>query len=259
VSRWQYRDAGFPGDEFSRRVVTEAARHLADDGFASVIVSWLAESEDEPDEHVQEWLEPSKCDAWILALSGSDVLDHAAGWNEHLSTDPVAYGAAIDEWTRYFDDLGTAWITEGGVVMHKRPGDDHIVRADVVDEDELEFASDQVARVFAAFEALARDGDTILERRLRLVEDVRFDQRLDHTGAVLSTFLALDEGTNPYVELELETADVLIELNGKRTLERAVDRVARREKLSKRDTAALARDARRMARNLLELGALELP
>src|SRR3989442_659651 len=27
-ARWQYRDAGFPGDEFSRLVVTSAAAHL---------------------------------------------------------------------------------------------------------------------------------------------------------------------------------------------------------------------------------------
>ena len=41
-ARWQYRDAGYPGDEFSRLVVTSAAAHLADDGFAAVLVSWLA-------------------------------------------------------------------------------------------------------------------------------------------------------------------------------------------------------------------------
>jgi methylase of polypeptide subunit release factors len=257
VSRWQYRDAGFPADELSRRVVTEAARHLADDGFAAVLVSWLAESKDEPDEHVRDWLESSGCDAWILGLSGSDVLDHAAGWNEHLSADPVVYGDAIDEWTQYFDGLGAEWVTEGGVVMHKRAGDRHVVRADPVDEDELEFASDQIARVFSAFEAFARDGDAALDGRLRLVEDVRFDQELDRTGAVASTVLVLAEGTCPDLELELDTADVLIELDGKRTLDRAVDRIARREKLSKRQATALRRDARRAARELLQLGALE--
>jgi methylase of polypeptide subunit release factors len=256
VSRWQYRDAGFPADELSRRVVVEAARHLAEDGFASVMVSWLAESEDEPDEHVRAWLDGSGCDAWILGLSGSDVLDHAAGWNEHLSADPAAYGAAIDEWTRYFEDLGTAWVTEGAVVMHKRAGHRHIVRANPVDEDELEFASDQLARVFSTFAAVAHDGDAVLDGRLRLVDDVRFDQELDHTGAVVSTVLVLDEGTCPDLELDLDTADVLIELDGKRTLDRAVERVARREKLSKRQMSALRRDARRAARELLELGAL---
>ena len=257
VSRWQYRDAGFPADEFSRRVVVEAAQHLADDGFASVMVSWLAEFEDEPDEHVREWLASSGCDAWILGLSGSDPLDHAAGWIERISSDE-AYEASLDEWTRYFADLGAAWITEGGVVMHRRAGSRHVVRADLVDEDELEFASDQIARVFAAFEAIARDGDAVLDRRLRLVEDVRFDQELDHTGEITSTVLALDEGTCPDLELEADTADALTELDGETTLDEAAERVARREELSSRETRALRRDLRTAARELLELGALEM-
>ena len=255
-SKWQYRDAGFPADELSRRVVVEAARHLADDGYASLLVSWLAESEDEPDAHVREWLAESGCDAWILGLSGSDPLDHAAGWIE--AADNAAYDAAIDEWVRYFEDLGAAWISEGGVVMHRRSGARHLVRADPVDEDELEFASDQIERVFSAFAALAEDGDAVLDARLRLVEEVRFDQELDYTGAVTSTLLVLDEGTCPDFELELDTADVLIELGEGTTLARAVRSVAKREQLSERATTALQRDARRVARELLEVGALEL-
>lgn len=257
-SRWQYRDAGFHADELSRQVVTQAAEHLADDGFASVLVSWLAASPDEPDEHVCEWLDGNGCDAWILGLSGSDPLDHAAGWNDHLAPDPVAYNAALDEWTAYFDALGAHWITEGAVLMHRRDGAANIVRADAVDEDELEFASDQIERVFTALAALAEDGDAVLERRFRLADDARFDQELDRTGAVTSTVLLLDEGTCPDVEVDLETAEVLTALDGATTLEQAVHRVARREDLSKREAADLHRDARRVARDLLELGVLEL-
>jgi methylase of polypeptide subunit release factors len=256
--KWAYRDAGFHGDELSRRVVTQAAEQLADDGFASVLVSWLAASADEPDEHVYSWLEGNGCDAWILGLSGSDPVDHAAGWNEHLSSDPEAYAAAIDEWSAYFDDLGAGWITEGGVVMHRRAGDHHIVRADAVDEDELEFASDQIERMFTALAALAQEGDAVLNRRLRLAEDVRFDQELDRTGAVTSTMLVLDEGTCPDVEVDLETAEVLTALDGATTLDQAVQRVARREELSKRELAALRRETRQLARELLEIGVLEL-
>lgn len=256
--KWAYRDAGFHGDELSRRVVTQAAEQLADDGFASVLVSWLAASADEPDEHVYAWLEGNGCDAWILGLSGSDPVDHAAGWNEHLSSDPDAYAAAIDEWSAYFEDLGAGWITEGGVVMHRRAGDHHIVRADAVDEDELEFASDQIERMFTALAALAQEGDAVLNRRLRLAEDVRFDQELDRTGAVTSTMLVLDEGTCPDVEVDLETAEVLTALDGATTLDQAVQRVARREELSKRELAALRRETRQLARELLEIGVLEL-
>jgi methylase of polypeptide subunit release factors len=257
-ARWQYRDAGFPGDEFSRLVVTSAAQHLADDGFASVLVSWLAPSEDDPDEHVHDWLDDSGCDAWILGLAGSDPVDHAAGWNDHLSSDPDAYAAAIGEWTSYFAALGAGWISEGGVVMHKRAGDRHIVRADGVDEDELEFASDQIERVFNALAAIARDGDTVLDGRLRLVEETRFDQELDRTGAVTSTMLVLDEGTCSDWELTVEQADVFVALDGATTLDQAVARVARREELSKSEAAELRRDVRDLARDLLETGALEL-
>ena len=257
-ARWQYRDAGFPGDDFSRLVVTSAAAHLEDDGFASVLVSWLAASEDDPDEHVHEWLEGNGCDAWIIGLAGSDPVDHAAGWNDHLSADPDAYAAEIDEWTSYFEALGAGWISEGGVVMHKRAGDRHIVRADGVDEDELEFASDQIDRVFTALAAIARDGDAVLDGRLRLVEETRFDQELDRTGTVTSTLLVLDEGTCTDWELTVEEADVLVALDGATTLDQAVARVARREDLSKREAAELRRDIRDLARDLLEVGALEL-
>lgn len=257
-ARWQYRDAGFPGDDLSRLVVTSAAAHLEDDGFASVLVSWLAASEDEPDEHVHEWLDGNGCDAWILGLAGSDPIDHAAGWNDHLSSDPEAYAAAIDEWTSYFEGLGAGWISEGGVVMHKRAGARHIVRADAVDEDELEFASDQIERVFNALAAIARDGDAVLDGRLRLVEETRFDQELDRAGAVTSTLLVLDEGTCTDWELTVEEADVLVALDGATTLDQAVARVARREDLSKSEAAELRRDMRDLARDLLEVGALEL-
>jgi len=257
-ARWQYRDAGYPGDQFSQLVVTSAATHLADDGFASVLVSWLAESEDEPDEHVHDWLDGNGCDAWILGLAGSDPIDHAAGWNDHLSSDPDAYASTIEEWTSYFAGLGAGWISEGGVVMHKRAGDRHIVRADGVDEDELEFASDQIERVFNALAAIAENGDAVLDGRLRLVEETRFDQELDRTGAVTSTLLVLDEGTCSDWELSVEQADVLVALDGATTLDQAVARVVRREELSKNEAAELRRGVRDLARDLLETGALEL-
>lgn len=257
--RWQYRDSGFPGDEVSRRVVTEAAAHLEDDGFASVLVSWLADSEDEPDEHMYEWIEGKGCDAWVLGLSGSDPLDHAAGWNEHLSSEPEEYDASLSDWEAYFDELGAGWISEGAVILHRRAGDHHIIRADTADEEELEFASEQIERVFHALAELAQNGeDAVLERRMRLAEDARFDQELDRTGAVTSTVLVLDEGTCPDVELDLETAEVLTALDGATTLEQAVQRVARREELTNRETVTLRRDVRRLARDLLEQGILEL-
>lgn len=257
--RWQYRDGGLPGDQLSERVVREAPTHLADDGHASVLVSWLAESEDEPDERVHDWLDGNGCDAWVLGLSGADPLDHAAGWNDHFTGDPDTMGAALDEWTGYFAALDAGWITEGAVLMRKRAGDHHMVRADPADEDELEFASDQIERVFAALALIAEDGaSAILEARLTLAEEVRFDQELDRRGDVQEIRIVLDEGTCPDFELELGTAEVLTTLDGDRTLDQAIERTVRRLELGKHDASELRHETIQDVRELFEQGFFEL-
>src|SRR5205823_5043904 len=96
--RWAYRDSGLQEDEVSARVVKAAGEHLAERGFASLLVSWLAEDEDQPDERVRAWVKATGCSGWILPTQGSDPLDHAAEWNSHLAGDPVAFGQAVDEW-----------------------------------------------------------------------------------------------------------------------------------------------------------------
>jgi SAM-dependent methyltransferase len=213
--RWQYRDAGAPGDEFSEQVVRQAARHLAEDGFASVVVSWLAASEDDPDEHVHAWLERSGCDAWIVGLRGADPPEHAAGWNEHLVGDPHAFVAALDQWEAYFDSLGASWISEGAVILHRRDVDAHLVTADPVDEDDLEAAGDQIERVFAGLALLATGGDeALLDRRPRLAEAAWFEEELDGTGVVTAVRAMLDEGTHPEVEIEPSLLETIASLDG---------------------------------------------
>ncbi len=247
--RWAYRDGGFEGDELSRRVVTNAAAHLAEGGFASMLVSWLAASEDDPDEHVESWLEGSGCDAWIVGLSGADPLEHAAGWNDHLADEPEELAQALDEWAGYLRELGAAWVTEGGVVLHRRAGTRHLVRADPVEEDELEYASDQLERVFAAFALLAEKGDDVVGRlRLRLADDVRLVEELDREGDVLSATFRLEEGTWPELDVDPEVADVLLELGDGATVAEAV---ARNGEVAPEGLRAALLD-------LLELGFLEV-
>ncbi len=221
--QWQYRDApGFEADQLSQALVTEVPKHLNQDGVGCMLVSWLAESEDDPDVRVDRWLQDNGCDAWVLGLSGADPLDHAAGWNEHLSVDPEAYGAALDRWTSYLEELGVGWVTEGAVLVHKRPGEVHMIRTDPVDEDELEYAGDQVERVFHALEVVADIDDPValLDERFSLVEDAQIQQDAIRDGATV----ILEEGTWHEVEIDDETVDVLVELDGRATLAEAIDR-----------------------------------
>jgi methylase of polypeptide subunit release factors len=258
-SRWQYRDSGMPADQMSELVVRQAAAALSEDGYASVLVSWVAETKDEPDERVLAWVEGSGCDAWVLGMSSADPLDHAFSWNNHLVDDQEALGAAIDDWCDYFRSIGVGWITEGAVLLHRRDGRDHAIRVDPIEEDDLEDAGPQIERAFAGQSYLATvpSDEALLDARLALVEDVRIDRSFDPDGGEAATVL-LHEGTMPELEVNPETADVIGLLDGSVTLGRAIERTSKQLELTRRSASELRREAVDAARELIELGFVEL-
>jgi methylase of polypeptide subunit release factors len=258
-SRWQYRDSGMPADQMSELVVRQAALALADGGYASLLVSWVAETSDEPDDRVLGWVDGSGCDAWVLGMSGADPLDHAFTWNNHLVDDQPALGAALDDWSDYFRSIGVGWITEGAVLLHRREGGDHAVRVEPIEEDDLEDAGAQIERAFAAHAYLAtlRTDETLLDGQFTFVEDVRIDRSFDGDGGEAAT-VVLHEGTMPEVEVNPETADVLALLDGSASLGRAIERTVKRLQLTRRSASELRREALDAMRELLELGFVDL-
>lgn len=203
--RWQYRDAGGRGDEVSELVVRESAAHLEEGGYAAISLSWLAESRDDPDVHVEQWLEGSSCDAWLIGLNASDPLDHAAAWTDHLEDD--ASDDAIERWTSYFEELGATWVSEGVAVLRKRAGSRFGLSAEAVEEDDLEHAGEQAVRILNGL-ALLNEG-RLNGRRFRLVDDAIFRQELDNDGDVTEITLVLDEGSHPELEIEPEELELL--------------------------------------------------
>jgi methylase of polypeptide subunit release factors len=235
-TKWQYRDAGFHADHLSATLVEETPAHLNERGFAAMLVSWVARGEDDADDRVFEWIDGNGCDAWVVGFGGSDPLDHAAGWNDHLATDAARYGEVLDEWVEWFEENGIGWISEGGVILRRRAGTRNLIRLDSADEDDLEFASDQVERVFEGLELLAEDEDALLDEAPALVA----------AATVERTYVELDEGTHPELELDPEIADAVTLLDGTRTVREVLDTTSRR------------RDTLETIRELLLYGFLEL-
>ena len=235
-TKWQYRDAGFHADHLSATLVRETPTHLTEHGFAAMLVSWVARGEDDADERVFEWLDGNGCDAWVVGFGGSDPLDHAAGWNDHLANDASTYGNVLDEWVAWFDENGIGWISEGGVILRRRGGTRNLIRLDSADEDDLEYASDQVERVFAGLELLAEDEESLLDEAPAL------------TGAadVERTYVELDEGTHPELELDPEIAETVAQLDGRLTEREVLETTSRR------------RETLETIRELLLYGFLEL-
>jgi len=259
--RWAYRDAGFQADELSARMVREAASHLTDGGFATLLVSWVAEDEDSPDERALAWTKELDCDSWILPVWEADPLDHAATWNVELAKNAKAFGTALDDWTQYLGRLGVRWVSEGAILLHRRPGRRHTARVDQVDEDALEDAGDQVRRAFAARARLSEleKPTDLLDAPLAVAATVQLERELKPRRgrtAVETAYIHLDEGTNSTVEATVHALDILASLDGSASLGEVVQATADRLGLSEAETSQLRREALKVSRELLELGAL---
>jgi methylase of polypeptide subunit release factors len=261
--RWAYRDSGFQEDEVSARVVAAASRHLAEGGYASMLVSWLAEDEDEPDQRVRAWVEATGCSGWILPTQGSDPLDHAAEWNSHLAGDAEAFGRAVDEWVEYFDRLGVRWISEGAVLLHRQGDGRQSIRLDPVDEDDLEEAGDQVQRAFAGWSALAElvPHDRLLDSRVSVAMPLRLDRELEPRGSrVVDTEgrIELDDGIKLAAEASADAQEVIASLDGELTVEDVLEATADRLGLANDELDQLEDEVTDLVELLIELGALEV-
>jgi SAM-dependent methyltransferase len=256
--KWVYRDSGLPADEASRRIVTEAARHLADGGFATLVVSWLADREDAPDERPLAWVKDLGCDAWILEKWSGDPIDHATRWNDYAADDEEKFEAKLDEWIAYMDELGAAWVSEGAILLHKRPGKRHTARVDEIDAEDVSLASGQIERAFAARAKLA-EGVDLLGQRVSVAATLILEHEVEPRGRraeAIAATVELAEGTHPVLESSPAAADVIAALDGERTLAESFRRAT--NGLSEGKAAKLRREVVELVEELLELGALTI-
>jgi methylase of polypeptide subunit release factors len=262
-NRLIYRDAGYEADEFSERIVCNAAEHLNEGGFATLLVSWIAADEDEPDERPLAWTSELGCDSWILPVWGSDPLTHAATWNEELEGDDDAFAAALDEWTEYLERFGAEWVTEGAILLHRRAGGVYTARVDEIDDDVLEAAGTQVERAFEARARLAQLERSVqlLDARLALAMPLNLERELEpQDGRVVTAGGSIELGAGLGVAFDTSAValEVVPALDGRNTLGEVVEATAARLRLSEADTTRLRRESLSAARELLELGALRL-
>jgi methylase of polypeptide subunit release factors len=259
--RWAYRDAGLEADEFSKRMVEDAALHLAEGGFATMLLSWVAHDEGAPDEHVLAWTRQTGCDSWILPVWGSDPLGHAATWNDDVAGDANAFGAALDEWLRYLTRLRVRWVTEGAVVLHRRPGRRLRARVDELDEDDLEEAGDQVRRAFVSRARLAelKKQAELLEARLSVAVALDLEREVGgaRRGRTAGAWIHLAGGTSSSVKVSPGTLEVVAGLDGRQALGAAVAAAGKRLALTRAQEEKLRRQTVSACRELLELGALQ--
>jgi methylase of polypeptide subunit release factors len=259
-NRWAYRDGGLEADQFSELIVREASKHLSENGFATLLVSWVGEDEEGAEERPLEWVEDSGCDSWICPIYALDPLDHAVRWNVHLAGKPEQFGEVLDTWTEYLDDLGVELVTEGAILLHRREGD-NTTRIDVIDDDLVDHAGNQIKRAFEARARLAELGkpSELLEQRLSVAGLVTLERDIDAEAGrpvAVGDRVQIAEGMNLGIDAPHHTVEIVEALDGESTLAEVVDEAASRLGLSAPDAKRLRRESLDLARELLELGAL---
>lgn len=259
ASEYIYRDSGMKGDSVSEQVVRSIPPHLAEGGFATVQISWIADPEGDAAGPVRRWVGDSGCDAWLLHYRTDKPLETAAVWNQTESGDPLRYAQIIDSWLAYYRELGIHGIAYGSLLLRRRNATNWF-RVDPFPAERLKAASDHILRVFAAHDLLlgAGDGAPLLDERIRVVPKAIVEQRVrfqDGEPQVERMNLTMDEGIGFQAGMDGQVLQLLTHLNGSRTLREALVEGAKSAGVT--DLEGYARAGLPAARRMFELGFLE--
>jgi methylase of polypeptide subunit release factors len=256
-----YRDSGMKGDSLCRQIVRAIPEHLEEGGFGHVLISWAIRGGEEWSAPLRRWIEGLPCDVWLLHYLTEDPLTQAGKWNQGLiGEDAKEYGAALDRWTEYYRREGIDQIGFGAVVMRRRSDAPNWVRADTFRAGGGSSAG-LLARVFEAedfLQALGDDGN-LLDEKFALVPEHRLEQSMRSRDGVWQqeeVRLTLTQGISFTASMDRATAQLVQELDGRRTLRQAVSAAGRELGLAPRDVVTLAQTAVGMARRLHQLGFL---
>ncbi len=230
-SQYVYRDSGMSGDAVSEQVVKQAAAHLKEGGFATVLINWYHQDEEDWETRPRAWLQGLGCDGWIARWAVISPLNYAASWlrfNE--ARDPDRYGQMLDEWLAYYERLGARSFGAAAVVLRKRAGGDNWIRCDTGDDmKSAGSSSGSIARVFAAEDFLQHNEAQLADQRLVVHSSVAASQRLvieQGRWSASSLHLTLSEGFPFSGNADVHILQLLAALDGRNTVREAIQKLA---------------------------------
>lgn len=120
-ARFTYRDGGMSGDDVSRLLISDASKHLNDQGWFVSLANWIHEDGQDWRERITPWLnENDGCDAWVVQREVLSVEEYADLWLKDSADDFTPEFLEIRaEWLAYFAEVNVRSIGFGWVVLHK--------------------------------------------------------------------------------------------------------------------------------------------
>ncbi|TDC93546.1 class I SAM-dependent methyltransferase [Actinomadura sp. 7K507] len=116
--RFTYRESGLPGDDFCRRLVESAPRHLNDGGYCHLLANWLHIDGVPWEERVGSWVDG--CDAWIVQRDVQDPAEYAELWlRDSCEAGTPRYRARYDAWLDHFERQGVTGVGFGWITLRR--------------------------------------------------------------------------------------------------------------------------------------------
>lgn len=162
-----YRDSGLPGDEVVRQVLVNAPRHLNPDGWCQVLANWVHVEGRPWTERIDDWLDGSGCDAWVVEREVTDPAAYVELWLRDAGADrAVDYLQRYDAWLGWLEAQGVTGIGFGWVNLHHTGGERRLI-------EEWPYELEQpLGAEIADWGARIRTTD-LEQRRLQRRDDVR--------------------------------------------------------------------------------------
>jgi methylase of polypeptide subunit release factors len=261
-TRFLYRDAGVRGDAASEHVIRGMPRHLREGGFGVVLCNWQHSHDDDWPERPRQWADGSSCDVWVLRFDTLDRLGYAAFWLRQTEEDDrERYGKLLDEWTRYYAEIGMERVSIGAIILRKRTGATNWFRTDKTPGDAATGdCGEHIEAIFAAEDLLHEISDD------RELLDIRFRINPAH---VLEARMVLRNGDSVAESLRLKltagipfagavdppVVSLLTACDGGRPLRNVVADLAATMEL---DTEIVAHTALALVKQFLRSGVLRL-
>lgn len=199
VPEYEYRDAGFAGDDLVAAFVTGVGDVLTPGGTAQLLGNWEYRDGQDGLDRVRTWVAASAqpLDAWIVEREQLDPLAYAELWVRDGGTTPGSpdYARLIDAWLADFAERGVTAIGFGYLLLRRTPiGMPPLARYERITQPVAGALGPHLGSALAAWDRLGLlDDDGLAEATAIVAPDVT-EARHHRPGAEEPSVIELRQG-----------------------------------------------------------------